>query len=448
MKNFFEWKFYLSKTNNRKKVERLYKFYNESQYWSVEELKSYQHERFIEIFNFCKYNVPYYRKLFQEYKISSNDISCVEDLYKIPILTKKIIRTNIDKLKAINLENSRFISNSTSGTSGSNLKFFSDSESIHSKIALTLRRYEWMGVSLFDKEFNIWGASWDLKQNIYYARLKRLLNLENKINYSGYNLGDKNCVEIFDLLCKTNPKIIKSYPSILYNLSTFFEKNNLEFYPKTIHIGGEKLYDFQRLQIEKVFKAKVYDFYGARDMPNIAQNSSQFNGLHVFMENVILEVLDDNDQPIKEGEGNIALTGLNNFAMPFIRYKIGDRAKISLNRKCPSGRNLQIIDEVIGRTFDIIEFPNGNKVGGSFWTLLMRSVIGIKDFQVIQQEIDLITIKFTKEDFNCKVDTKQLLLNIQEYSGLKLKVNFIEVDKILNTKAGKMKFVESKIVNG
>ena len=58
MKNFFEWKFYLSKTNNRKKVERLYKFYNESQYWSVEELKSYQHERFLEIFNFCKQLSP------------------------------------------------------------------------------------------------------------------------------------------------------------------------------------------------------------------------------------------------------------------------------------------------------------------------------------------------------------------------------------------------------
>ena len=78
------------------------------------------------------------------------------------------------------------------------------------------------------------------------------------------------------------------------------------------------------------------------------------NGLHLMMENIFLEVVDKKGIPLVEGEGDLVLTHLHNRAMPFIRYKIGDRARIS-GRSCSCGRSLPLIEEIIGRSFDVID---------------------------------------------------------------------------------------------
>ena len=162
------------------------------------------------------------------------------------------------------------------------------------------------------------------------------------------------------------------------------------------------------------------------------------------MENIIFEVVDENNNPIEEGEGDIVLTNLHNFSFPMIRYKIGDRARISKKSICCCNRNLKIVDEIIGRTFDIITFPNGNKVGGSFWTLLMRSVYGIKDFQVVQSKINKLEIRYTSDTSSpFQIDFTTLRNRIFEYGGEDILIKFKKVKDIPRTSAGKMKFVFS-----
>lgn len=427
-----------------KKIDYYEKLFDETQYWSTNDILELQYQYLKKLLTFTVSNVPYYRKLFKKKRIDLSDIKSVTDLSKIPVLTKQQISDNLNDLKAKNLSSDRFIKNSTSGYSGRNFKFFTDPDSFAVKLALILRKYNWMDSSYFDKELCIWGASWDLEQNLIYSKLKRFFNIENKINCSGYNLSEKDIIEIYKLLNKTNPKIIKSYPSILTTICDVFNKHNISYNPEVIHIGGEKLYNYQREKIEKTFNTKVYDYYAARDMPNIAQNCNKFKGLHLFMENIIFEVLDENNNPIEEGEGDIALTNLHNFSFPMIRYKIGDRARISKKSECCCGRNLKIVDEIIGRTFDIITFPNGNKVGGSFWTLLMRSVYGIKDFQVFQKSINHIQINYTLDNLNANhIDLKILNQRIIEYAGNDIIIKFNKVKNIPTTSAGKMKFIYS-----
>ena len=445
-RNFFKFKFQYENRKIYKDIERNFNFFNKTQYWSVNDLENLQFEYFKKLLKFSIKNVPYYKKLLKENNLELNDFNSIADLNKIPVLTKDIIRGNMQNMKAVNLGNDRFVLNSTSGYSGSNFQFYTDPDAYALKLALIQRRYEWMNVSNFDKEFIVWGASWDLSQNNLFAKTKRLLSIENKINYSGYNLSEKDVLNIYKLLNTTNPLIIKSYPSILSSICDVFDKYNYTFKPKAIHIGGEKLYEYQKLKIENTFQTKVFDFYGARDMPNIAQNCDNHTGLHTFMEGAIVEVLDENDEPITEGEGNLAITNLHNFSFPMIRYKIGDRAKISKGSKCTCGRNLKIIDEIIGRTFDIINFPNGNKVGGSFWTLLMRSVPGIEDFQVIQNTIDQLEINYTINSIhNFEIDFLVLEKRIKEYSGEDISIKFNKTETISRTSAGKMKFIFNNI---
>ena len=136
-----------------------------------------------------------------------------------------------------------------------------------------------MDSSYFDKELCIWGASWDLKQNLIYSKLKRFLNIENKINCSGYNLSEKDIIEIYKLLNKTNPKIIKSYPSILTTICDIFNKHNISYEPEVIHIGGEKLYDYQREKLKKhlILKFLIFTQLGTCPiLPKIVINLMDF----------------------------------------------------------------------------------------------------------------------------------------------------------------------------
>ena len=444
MSKLFERYFFARNKLDRRRILSLLEFYEQSQYWSYEELVSYQLDQFNQLWKHATEHVPYYKTMLASGQ-GKEEIRSLDDLASIPTLDKDLIREHGDALRATNLPAERFIKNSTSGFSGSNLHFYSDRENIDSYTALAMRRYHWMNASIFDREINIWGAKWDLGKDSLFLRLKKLLRVENTINVSGYKLSDQDILEIHRILKRTRPVLMKSYPGILYNMAGVFKEHGLSYQPGAIHTGGEKLHPHQREAIESTFNSRVYDFYGARDMPNMAQNCDHLSGLHVFMENIILEVLDDEGMPIKEGEGDLAITSLHNKVMPFIRYRIGDRAKISAQKTCSCGRNLQVIDEILGRSFDIIQFPSGNRVGGSFWTLLTRSVGGIRDFQVVQEKADEIILNYVTDAGVDSVDESLLETRIREYGGQDLKIICRQVGEIDVSEAGKMKFVISRI---
>ena len=107
----------------------------------------------------------------------------------------------------------------------------------------------------------------------------------------------------------------------------FLQKRGLDgIRPETVETGAEKLWGHQREIIENVFKCRVFDFYGSRELPNIASECHMHNGLHVMTDNVFLELLHKGIPAQVEQEGEIIITSLTNFAMPLIRYRNGDLA--------------------------------------------------------------------------------------------------------------------------
>lgn len=126
--------------------------------------------------------------------------------------------------------------------------------------------------------------------------------------------------------------------------------------------------------------------------------------------------------------------------MPFIRYKIGDHVRIS-SKTCSCGRGLKVVDEVLGRSFEIIQFPNGNRVGGTFWTFVMKSVKGIKDFQVVHRDEKSFLINYIPENQDINIDFNKLTSNIKDYGGDHIDIEFKKVELIPPTKGGKHQFV-------
>lgn len=414
--------------------EQLEKYEN-TQYWSKSDLEAYQLQEFKTLVNYAKSNSPYYTNLLED--LDLNDLKNLDDLNKIPVLEKDALRSNIDAFKPKEPSGFSFKADSTSGSSGKKLIFHREIN--HHAQAIHMRSRRWMGLGLFPKTYTIWGASWDVQKanKSFKNRIKNWLKNSNIL--SGYNLSDADMNRYLYLMKRKRVVKLVSYPSILYLLAEYAKNNNIKFSPKVIVTGGERLYDYQREFIESVFDCKVYNLFGSRDIPLISQECEQ-GRIHIMSEQVLVEVQTDEGEIKREGEGDLIVTHFHNRATPFIRYRNGDRVKLS-NDACPCGRQLPLMDEILGRSFEVIEFPNGNRVGGSFWTLVSRSVNGIDEFEVIQKKNGSIVFRFVSKN---EIDMNQLKANITQHSGQDVELRFERVDEILLGDNGKRNFVKKE----
>ena len=135
---------------------------------------------------------------------------------------------------------------------------------------------------------------------------------------------------------------------------------------------------------------------------------------------------------------------MDNYGMPFIRYGMGDIGNITWD-SCECGLGLPRLESAIGRTFDIIRAPNGNFLGGSFWTLLMREVKGIEQYRVIQEKLGEITIALVATDEFPEDGRRFLVDKVRDACGPDMHVNFDLRDALEPAPGGKRRFVISKI---
>ena len=412
---------------------------------SSNQIKKYSNLKLLKLLRSASENVPYYKNIFSSLGISFNKIDHLNNFARIPILNKEIINNNLDNLINLKVKKNSLIPNSTSGSTGEPLYLFYDKFSAACRRATVVRNHNWVGVKFIDKEVVLWGAPFDLtkNQNIKgYLRNK----IKRKLFLSSYELTNVNLTNYIEKINKFRPKLLLSYPGPLCVLSDFIIKNRIKMHSiKSIICSAETLYEWQVNLIQKAFKSKVYNRYGCREFGDIAQECERREGLHINSDRVYLEIVDDNEKAVKNGEdGKILITDLDNYSMPIIRYDIGDIGKFK-NKPCSCGMPFPLLDSVSGRTLDIVKTPNGNKLGGTFWTLLLREKGVFKNFQVIQKKIDHIEIHF--------VATKKFNKNVLNYfeeqiikkGGDKIQIYFYEVEEIKKTKSGKNRYVISNI---
>ena len=204
------------------------------------------------------------------------------------------------------------------------------------------------------------------------------------------------------------------------------------------------LYPHYRKSIEKQFKGKIFDGYGGESTP-ISFECEEHDGYHLCEEDVYVEFLKEN-QPVASGEmGKIVVTNLNNQVMPFIRYDIGDIGTPSED-SCPCGRGLSLMKSIEGRDTDLIITPGGNIVVVHFFTILFEYIEGVDQFQVIQEKLDVISVKIVKNSRFADKDLAFIIQQIKLKVGENVRVHVDFVDSIPGYgNAGKRRFVISKV---
>ena len=413
-------------------------FLERSQWWKPEQLEELQNKKLRALIKHAYENVPYYHRLFRRIGLKPDDIKTKEDLAKIPLLTKDIIRKNLNQLKARNIPKSRFIEAHSSGSTGEPLKYYIDKLSYSSGWAQTFRCWGWAGYKLGEPYVKI---SLNPRTRLSKKIQDRLLNC----TYVHSRSISKDSINEYYNKMK-NTILIRGYASAMYSVASLIKEyiGNVEFPRlKAVMTTGDTLFPHYRKLIESTFQCEVFDGYGGETTP-IAFECEEHNGYHLCDESVIVEILKD-DEPASDNElGEIVFTSLDNFAMPFVRYKIQDIGRAS-SELCSCGRGLSTIKSIEGRDTDIVITPDGKYLIVHFFTWLFEYIEGVDQFQVVQKKIDEINIKIVKNDKFTDADLSYIISQIKSEVGDDMNINIEFVDSIPPTKSGKRRFVISEV---
>ena len=415
-----------------------------SQWKKYNELKEEQEKHLQALINFVYINVPYYRKLFIDLKLSPDDIKKIEDLEKLPILTKDIIKQNWGDFKPVNLGTIKYSKNATGGSTGTPFNYRQSKYDRFFGGAMLYRGWSYAGYELGDKMVFLAGLSLDVGANSFIVKKAHEIS-RNIRKLSSFDMGQDDMQKYAGVINSFKPRFMRGYASSINFFANYIKENDVEiFFPSAVFTTAEKLMPHMRKNIENNFGCDVYDTYGLNDGGVSAYECSEHNGLHIDTERSIMEAVDDTGSQMKDGVGSILATSLHNYAMPFIRYDTGDMGHI-VEDVCGCGRGSRLLKEVIGRSVDVLSTPEGKSVHGWFFLFIFwEHCKGIREYQVIQEKIDKIVIKIVQED---NFDEKQIeiIRDIIKRKSSGWNVEFRFVDEIKRTKAGKYKFVISKL---
>lgn len=428
----------------RRTVEHLRQF-EESQWWPLDRHHAAQLQALQKLVRHAWDNCPYYHHEWEQRGLYPSRLQSFTDLHAWPLTRRDTIRQHRASMRTT--ARCQLISKSTGGSSGEPLHFDLDIGSHSRRTALMHRAYSWAGGAPGTKQLFIWGGP--LKFLPAHLRWKQRLHasIERKKIVNCFEFTPELMQRHTETLNSFRPDVIVAYTNPVYEFARFIDEHGLKcFSPRGIIVGAEKLHGFQRELIERVFQSPVFETYGARETMLIGAECDRHGGLHLSMENLYVEILNDDGTPTPEGaEGNVVVTDLFNYGMPFIRYVNGDRA-VAGWKKCTCGRELPLLTQVTGRRLDTLTTPDGRKVPGEFFPHLLKEFPSVRRFQVIQKQPETITLKLVAPGFP-QDHERRLLDAIHSCTGDAVRIELQLVDDIPLTSSGKHKVVVRTVGN-
>ena len=416
-----------------------------TQWWDYHELEKLQLKKLKKLLQHVNDNVPFYHRIFKKLNFKPEYVKSVNDLNKLPILTKEIVNKNFNELYARNYPNEKFILSSTGGSTAAPMKFYIDKKWEACNMAAAYRSWSWAGYKLGDKMAYLWSAPQDLQVSSYTDIVRNYFL--KTIILDAFNLTEENMNKYIKILTRFKPKIINTYASVIFTFSEYIKKMGIDtIKPTAILTTSDMLYDYKRKTIEQAFNCEVFDYYSGRDTTLQAAECQEHFGYHLSIENAVVEFMKENEHVALGETGNLIITDLCNYAMPFIRYEIGDLGTPS-DERCPCGRNLPIMKSLQGRTYDYILTSDGRLLAGIFFhhILVHNEIQGIKEFQIVQKTKDKIIVFIVKNEKENTEDINRFISLIKNNVGEKVEVELKYVSSIKRTPTGKLMHVISNI---
>ncbi|HSZ81939.1 MAG TPA: glycosyltransferase [Polyangia bacterium] len=421
-------------------VERYYDTLRKTQWLAPSEMRDLQDEKLRRLVRHAYRNVPYYRSRMQDLKLRPEDIRGQADLHKLPFLTKADVRKHLYfDILSENHSKRDVLKVTTSGSTGEPFVVFADRAQLEFRWAATLRSQEWTGYEFGDRCVRLWHQTLGMdKAQVAKERLDAAFNRRKFIPV--FEMSEDKLDAMAREIAAWNPVLMDGYAEALDFLAHYLKsRSDLPVRPKALMSSAQTLPDQSRKLIEEAFGCRVFDKYGAREFSGIAYECASHTGHHVVAEGFIVEILRDG-QPVEPGEmGEIVITDLNNYCLPFVRYRLGDLGvAVDPAFACPCGRGLPLIGNIEGRVQSIIQGTHRRFLPGSFFPHYLKEFDhAIQKFQVVQEREGAITFNVVKGGRFSDDVLQEVLATFRQHLGADMQIDVSFVDNIEMVRTGK-----------
>lgn len=416
-----------------------------TQWLNPQELADLQLRRLNALLNEVRAHVPFYCQIFAEHGIPAQGMRSLDDLQKLPFLTKSVIRGNTEAMKSTRARGlARF---NTGGSSGEPLIFFIGKERVSHDVAAKWRATRWWNVDIGDPEMVVWGSPIELgKQDRIKAVRDSLLRTEL---LPAFEMSSAKLDGFIAAIRRRRPRMLFGYPSALSYIARHAKDRGVRLDDlgiKVVFVTSERLYDDQRNMISSVFACPVANGYGGRDAGFIAHECPS-GGMHLTAEDVIVELIDAKGRPVAKGQaGEIVVTHLATSDFPFIRYKTGDIAVLD-DKVCACGRGLPMLKEIQGRSTDFVIAADGTMMHGLALIYVLRDLASLRSFKVIQHSRSHTEVQLLPEvGFDTLVAIERITQQFKLRLGDEVRIEIRIVDEIAQEKSGKYRYIISHAI--
>ena len=401
-------------------------------------VREYQRLAFLDLLRHCFAHVPWYRYQIESCNLDLSDNFALEDLGKLPILTKEHLRQAGANLHSDDIHKRGAFSNSSGGSTGKPVVFLQDKAFYaRSVIAAKFIYNEILGKNAGDAEINLWGSVRDIDRGSLGAK-QSIINFVYNRRFQNYFLVDDAKLKQFvDQINRHKPVSMWAYVESIDLLAKFIRKHDLRVHsPKFIVSTAGTLHNGIRDTVQGVFRCPVYNQYGSREFGAIAFELQDQDGLRGLPYLNHAEIVD----------GKIVVSSLTNYSMPLLRYEIGDTAEPWTGPQNPEfGCRHKVFKAVTGRVHSHFKTINGKLVHGLFFTHQFYFLDWVTQFQVVQESLDCIVCHLVPSDEPVQADMERIRTKIRGAMGASCNVEFLFTDRITPTLGGKHLYTISKV---
>jgi phenylacetate-CoA ligase len=412
-------------------------------YWDGVKLRRFQEKRLRSVVDYAYRHVPFYHEKFREAGVRPGDVRGLDDLEKLPIVRKSELK-NADDRKLVSMEYDigKLKANRTSGSTGQPFTTYLSKVEDDWRKAIYMRA----NISCGQKPRDRWVFVTAPHHFADTTGIQRRLGI-----YA------QTCVSIFDgvdrqieLVSQTRPDVLDGYSGALLLIAKELDKRGARSIRPRIVFGTADLMDAVSCRfMEDVFGAPYYDQFGCAEIDRSAWQCPEKVGYHMDVDSVITEFVDDGGDAVSAGEqGEIVYTSLFNYAMPFIRYAVGD-VGVPSDDECPCGRKFHLMKVVEGRRDSVLVLPDGRLLSPRILTNAMSKFFEkIVQYRVVQKRVNLFEVFVQlKEGVDEDVFESELAGHYRRVLGLgndvAIMVKF--VDEVPLGKSGKLMAVVSEL---
>lgn len=418
-----------------------------SQWLPPDEIAALQLRKLTRLVDHAYAASPFYRERLGAVGFRPGDLTSREQLMALPVVTKADIRNHREAMLTGDHPVASLAADKTGGSTGQPLHFHRTWDRSWSRAAAAIRHDRWVGWEIGRKAAYVWGHRGDLAGAGSLRKRLRRTFLERRIILDTSTLTGERFAGFRRTLLAYRPCVYIGYANSVFLYARFLEETGGDYHrPEAIITSAEVLDPDRRAVIERVFGCRVFDRYGSRETGVIASECEAHEGLHMCAENLLVEMVKGGGPAAPGERGRVLVTDLENPAMPFIRYEIGDVATPMAPGVCACGRGLPRLEVAAGRVTDFLVTPEGGIISGASLTIyLIANAPGVAQAQLVQDDPARLLIRVVPGEGYGSATLDFFAEQIPRFFGPRVTWDVEPVTEIPCEASGKYRFSVSSI---